>query len=69
MSYGSTMGHVPGNDPMHVCDSCESTYTGTVAEIQKAGWKRHHVRSDLYLVLCDDCVRKFDALRKAAKAA
>lgn len=58
-----TMGHIPGNDPMHECGNCGSTYTGVWATVYKLGWRKHtQNRTDF--IMCDDCEQAFAERRK-----
>lgn len=62
-----SMGHVVANDPTHVCDNCEGTYTGLWYEAQVIGWtRREQVRTTF--VMCDGCEKHFAERRRTLRA-
>lgn len=52
-----------------VCDGCGHVSIGHGrADLLRAGWKIHHVRSGEPFVLCGDCIKEY-AARRATRAA
>jgi hypothetical protein len=53
----------------YVCDSCNGTYTGDVADLTREGWKRHLGKHQVPFLMCDSCEEHYGPIwAKAEKS-